>query len=100
MAQARGAWGADPTDIGASEAYGYLSQIDPNASCYPEALSLGKEMQKTVKANWDFENVKKYNDSIELQKMQIKSARDVAIAWAENQPKEIHHYRNTWIWAR
>ena len=100
LAQARGAWGSDPTDIGALEAYSYLSQIDPNASCYPEALSLGKEMQKTVKANWDFENVKKYNDSIELQKMQIKSAKDVAIAWAKNQPKEIHHYRNTWIWAR
>ena len=98
LAKARGAWGADPTEYGATEAYGYLSQIDPKASCYSEAVKLGNQIQKTVKANWDFENVKKYNDQISLEKMQIKAARDVAVAWGENQPKEIYHYDYYWIW--
>ena len=98
LALARGAWGADPTESGASIAYDYISQIDPAASCFPDAIKLGNQMQKTVKANWDFENIKKYNDQIELEKMQIQAAKEVSKAWAENQPKEIYHYDYYWIW--
>lgn len=88
LAKARGAWTADPTAAGASEAYRYLQQIDPSASCYSEAVKLGKEMAKVVKANWDFENVQKYKDSVALEKQRIEAARAIGVAWAKNQPKK------------
>ncbi len=99
--QARGAWAADPDSYGAQQAYEYLAQIDPGASCYSQAIELGKNIQKTVKANWDFENMKKYNDEVELEKQRIESARAIGVAYGENQPEEVNRYvwlNRYWYW--
>lgn len=88
LAQARGEWAADPTATGASAAYDYLVQIDPSASCYSEAVSFGKDIQKFVRADWEFENKEKYRDEVELEKKRIDAAREIGVAWANNQPKE------------
>lgn len=96
LAKAHGAWAADPTEAGASEAYGYLSQIDPSASCYPEAAAFGTQMAKTVKANWDFENKTKYQNEVELERARIEAVKQAAIAKAKSRPQTI--YRVNYIW--
>ncbi len=92
LSQAKGAWAASPDAYGAEKAYAYLSKIDPAASCYPQAIELGEKIQSTVKTNWDFENVKKYNDAVDIEKQCIESARAIGVAYGENQPQENNRY--------
>lgn len=96
LAQAEGAWAADPTSDGAAAAYAYLAQIDPSASCYDKAKTLGKKIGATVKEDYDFETKEKYRDAVALEKMRINSAREVAIAWAKSRPRTI--VRHHWWW--
>lgn len=92
LAQAKAAWAAHPDEAGAEEAHSYLTQIDPDASCYGEAMALSKSIGQTVKKNWDFENVTKYKDAVALEKQRIESARAIGVAWAKNQPKTVNRY--------
>lgn len=96
LTQAKAAFSADPTDKGAYEAFSYLSQIDPNASCYKEALAYGDKMAKDVKSQWAFNNIRKYKDELALkhklldnqaaiEKSRIESARAIGVAWAKSQ---------------
>ena len=92
LAQARGAWAANPNDLGAREAWAYLSQIDPSASCYGAAMKLGEQIQKTVKENWDFEVKEKYRDQVALEKQRIAAARDIGVAYAKNRPRVVTNF--------
>lgn len=92
LAKARGAWAADPTAEGAAEAHMYLSQIDPEASCAAEAQALSKQISQTTQKQWEFENVTKYNNAVELEKHRITAAKEVAVAWAKNRPKQVNRY--------
>lgn len=96
LAQAKAAWAAHPDEAGAEEAHSYLIQIDPDASCYKEAMELSAKISKTVKQNWDFENVTKYKDAVALEKQRIESARAIGVAWAKNQPRTV----NRFYWVR
>lgn len=105
LAQAEAAWAADPTDTGARDAYGYITQIDPASPAYARAKALSQKIEKTVKANWDFENIQKYKDQLEIEKMRqnnraanerarIEAARAVGVAWAKSRPtKVVYNYR-------
>lgn len=95
LAKAQGEWAAHPTSEGAAAAYRYLSQIDPSSSSYKAAKDLGSKMAATVKADYDFETKEKYRNAVELERERIKAARDVAVAWAKNQPKTVVHHN--WI---
>ncbi|MDE5838830.1 MAG: hypothetical protein K2H39_07235 [Paramuribaculum sp.] len=95
LAKAEGEWAANPTAAGAQAAYRYLSQIDPASSSYQAAKNLGKKMSASVKADYDFETKEKYRNAVALEQQRIKAARDVAVAWAKNQPKTIVHHN--WI---
>ena len=79
----------------AGAAYGYLSQIDPSASCYAQAKALGKKISASVKEDYDFETKEKYRNAVELEKQRIDAARQAAVAWAQNQPKTV--VKNNWI---
>lgn len=96
LAQAEGAWAADPTSKGAAEAYSYLSQIDPSAACWAKAKALGQKISATVKEDYDFETKEKYRDSVALEKQRIQAAKEVGVAWAQNQPKTV--VKNYWWW--
>ena len=93
--KARAAWGANPDQYGAEEAYGYLTQIDPQASCYKEAVAFGQKIASVVKANWDFENVTMYKDAVALEKARITAARDIGVAWGNHQQPIT--YNTTWL---
>lgn len=92
LAKARGAWAADPTAAGAAEAHKYLSQIDPEASCAGEAQALSKQISQTTQKQWEFENVTKHQDAMALEKQRINAAKEVAVAWAKSQPKQVNRY--------
>lgn len=94
--KARGAWGASPDEDGAREAYSYLTQIDPQASCYRQSVEFGQMIAKQVKANWDFENITKYKDAVEMEKAYIKAARDVGVAYGNHQQPIT--YNVGWLW--
>ena len=92
LAKARAAWAADPTANGAAEAHKYLSQIDPEAACAKDALALSKQISQTTKQQWEFENVTKYENAVELEKQRINAAKEVAVAWAKSRPKQVNRY--------
>lgn len=103
LSRAKAAFSSNPTDKGASEAFYYLNQIDPGASCYKEALAYGDKMAKEVKTQWEFENIQKYKDELSLkhklldnqasiEKSRIESARAIGVAWAKSQPTVRHYY--------
>lgn len=107
LAQARAKWAASPDADGASEAMELLAQIDPASSCGAQAAALSDEITKRVKAQWDYENIKKYEDQIALRReamqteakirqQSIEAARQVSIAYAKNQPKVV--YRLGWLY--
>lgn len=87
LAQARAAWYASPNSDGASIAGVYLSEIYPDASCYGDAVQLFKEIRKQMGEEWKFV-MKQYNDAIALERQQMNMMRDIAMAYAQNQPKE------------
>lgn len=106
LAEARAAWGADPTADGAREALGLISGIDPASPSFGAAQALTREISSTVREDWVFENVTKYKDELALrkraldnqasvEKARIESARAVAVAWAKSRPatRVYHYYR-------
>lgn len=92
LAQARAAWAAHPDEAGAEEAHSFLTQIDPAAKCHSDAKALSDKIAKVVKTNWDFENVTKYKDAVEADKRRVEAARQIGVAWAQNQPKTVNRY--------
>ncbi len=95
LAMANAAWGANPTAAGAREAYSYLVLIDPASSVYPGAQALHREIKKTVKDDYDFENREKYKDAIAIERSKIEAARAVGVAFGNHQQPTTDHYN--WI---
>lgn len=98
---ARAAWAQSQGEVGAEEAASYLRQINPAADCQEEVSKLISEITTKIKHDeertWQFQ-LRQYNDRIqqereaarnkqELMRMGIQAAKDVAIAFAQNQPK-------------
>ena len=98
---ARTAWAQSQDEVGAEKATNYLRQINPAADCQEEVSKLISEITTKIKHDeertWQFQ-LRQYNDRIqqereaarnkqELLRMGIQAAKDVAIAFAQNQPK-------------
>jgi hypothetical protein len=92
MGQAKGAWASH--DVNSTSAA--LSSIPSDSKCYQEAMALVDEVKKYVKETEkrDFEfNVQKQRDEKDVKMANIKAARDVGVAYGNNQPKEIVTYK-------
>ncbi len=101
LMEAKAMWAKSQDESVASEIVSTLGQIDPNASCYPEANALvktiGQRIQKLQDEAIAYERKMKeleLKTEADLEKQRIKAARDIAVAYAENQPK-VEYY---WIW--
>lgn len=101
LKQAKAAWAQSPDEAGAEEAVNYLQQINAAADCQDDVSKLINEITVKVKQDgekkWQLQ-LKQYNDRVrqkrinaqneyELQKMAIRAAKDVAMAFAQNQPQ-------------
>lgn len=101
MLEANNLWAANQTASGADQASSILYNIDPSSSCYAEANALVNKMAKRVKEidqrEWDFK-LKQQQDETQITKDRIKAARDIGVAYGNNQPKTIttYNYRSWW----
>ena len=87
LAQARAAWYASPNSDGASIAGVYLSEIYPDAACYPDAQQLYQEICEQIGEEMRF-MLQQYNDAISIERQRLDIMRDIAIEYAKNQPNE------------
>lgn len=94
LAEAQGVWNAGHDREAADKAGAILAGINPQCSSYAKAQKLFKEIGERVKEldsrEWALE-LKKQQDEIDLQKATIQAARDVAVAYAENQPQPVYN---------
>lgn len=76
------------------EALRSLSAIDPSSLCNTEAQNLIKQAAKNVDAEekklWDFE-LKKYNDSIAMEKYRINAVRDIVVNYYNSKPNTVSY---------
>lgn len=85
LQEARNLWAAGQDQTTARYVVSLLNNIDPKSPCMAEVNELVKEMKKQVRSDIDFETREKYHDSIELQKMAIRSMEKVGVAYGNNQ---------------
>jgi hypothetical protein len=102
LLEASNVWSTNQDYYGAEQASGFLSKIDPNSSCYSEAKVLNDKIAQRIKEidqrDWAFQ-LKQQQDDVDIRKAEIKSARDIGVAYGENQPKTITTYKiSSWWW--
>ena len=86
--QARSIWMKSPDADGANEIATILTQIDPDAACYGEAMAIYKEVKEKIKDDWNFEMRQKYNDAISIERDKIEAARAVGVAYGNGQKEQ------------
>ena len=87
--KARAMWAANPTQEGGLAVAAILSTVDPDAKCYKDAMNLLSQVAKVVKTDVDYETKKKYEDSVEVEKLRIQAISDIGKAYAANRPVNI-----------
>lgn len=77
-----------------SGALAWLGRIDPESGCSQQAKNLMNQMAKKVdadeKRDWDF-MMKKYDDSVELEKYRIEAIRDILSAYFKSKPQTVNY---------
>lgn len=110
LRQAQAIWANNPSKQGADEATKLISQINFAASCQSEVptllSSISQKMNEIDRREWEHQmqryrdsveqekrnweqSVREYEDRVQTQRMYIKACRDVAVTYAQNQPKVI-----------
>lgn len=88
LAQAKSVWSAGLDYDAAQKAAEILGQINPQSRAYPEAIELSNTIATRIRdldqREWDFV-LKQQQDDVDLQKAAIKAARDIGVAYGENQ---------------
>lgn len=94
LAKARSIWSAGMNRDAAMEAAEYLSEILPDAKCYPQAQELLKEIKSRVKDDIDFDRqlLKWEQDN---KAAIIQSWRDIGVAYGNHQ--QAVTYSPAWI---
>ena len=91
--QAKAAWAANPNSEGAEKVAQILMKAPAGSSFSEEINNLIIKIETDVKSidqrEWNLKVQQLNNEHIERMD-QIKAARDVAISWAENQPKVLN----------
>ncbi len=119
FSQAKAKWAKSPNAEGAEEVYPLVAAISPSASCYPKVRPFLNQIQSKLVADekraWEFK-MKQYDDQVakekrefearveqdkreaEIRKQNIEAARQVAVEYARNQPKEVYYYNTILLW--
>lgn len=99
LAKAKLLWSGQQNQIKAEEVIEILSEINSNANCFNDASNFAKQISNKLKADEKAKvelALKKYNDKIALEKLQINAYKEIAVEYAKNQPKIITY--NNIIW--
>ncbi len=89
---AKATWASTQNAEGAQKVAQILGGIDPEAACIPEVNVFVEEVKAKVleieKRDWDFK-MKVFDTAVELEKQRIEAARQIGIAFGENQPEQV-----------
>ena len=93
MNEANNVWATNQDYSGAERTSEILNKIDPSSSCYKDAVALSDKIAKRIKEidqrEWNF-MLKQQQDSVDIEKATIKAARDIGVAYGENQPEVVY----------
>lgn len=95
LAKARAIWNAGQDSYAAAEAGEYLAEILPDATCYPDAVSLSNEIKARVKSDIDYyrkREEKQEERAYQVDMAKIKAWKEVGVAYGNNQ-KSVYYYR-------
>ena len=96
-------WTANQDGYGADRAGECLNKIDPMSKCYNDAFSLSERIAKRVyeldKREWQF-MLKRWQDVVDIEKLRIKAARDIGVAYGNHQPRNIYNIQVIRSWWR
>lgn len=96
MLQATNFWTANQDSYGADQAGVCLNKIDPMSICYNDAFALSERIAKRIfeldKREWQF-MLKRWQDVVDIEKLRIKAARDIGVAYGNHQPRYIYDIR-------
>ena len=99
LAKAQNAWNAGQDSRAADEAAGYLANIEPTATCFDKANALSKSIAKRIleldKRECNFK-LKQQQDEVDVRKATISAARDVGVAYGNNQPQNVTYNVRGW----
>lgn len=94
LTKAKSVWAANQDLNSANEVSQIVSEINPNASCYPEITklinSVGTRVLQLDNREWSFK-LKQYNNEVELQKANTQAIRDIGVAFGNHQPKTVYN---------
>ncbi len=92
LTRAQAIWGARTDSEAAIEAANLLAQIDPESNSYAAAGELMREIKAKAEKNtpWDI-GLKVYEDNVSLEKQRIDAAKEVAIAYGQNQQQQTNY---------
>ncbi len=95
LAEAQSIWVANQNIDAANEAGAILSTIDPQANCFSEVKSLFSKIADRVKElsdrSWNYQL-----KVLDLNKRAIDAARDVGVAYGNNQPQNVTYNTRGW----
>ena len=95
LSAAKSAWAGK--DLSGVERH--LAKITPDMGCYDEAQQLVATVTAAVEAEggsaWSFK-MKKYDDSIDIQKMKIQAGKEIAQSWAYRGAAQ--HFDWAWLY--
>jgi len=96
-------WTANQNSYGADMAGECLNKIDPMSKCYKDAYALSERIAKRIyeldKREWRFA-LKQWQDVVDIEKLRIKAARDIGVAYGNNQPRNIYNVQLIRGWWR
>jgi len=101
LTQANTLWSANRDVYTANQVSEILSTIDPQANCFKDVKLLSAKIEARVKEldnrEWKLA-LKIQQDDVDIQKANIKAARDIGVAYGNNQPKTITTYNISGWW--
>jgi len=103
LGKAKGAWANRDARLASS----YLSQVSNDSKCAGEASQLFSDISSKLDADekkeWDLAYEKynrtqsyKENQGFELKNAEINAAREIGVAYGNNQPKEVTYHTRSW----
>jgi hypothetical protein len=94
LSKAKSLWSASQDVAGANAVAEELSNIIPGASCIPEVNKfiavVSKRVQELDKREWNFK-LKQQQDGVDIRKAEIRAARDIGVAYGNNQPRTVYN---------
>lgn len=99
LARAKSVWAAGQNVDAASQLTDILSNISPNAACFPEVKkfteAVGKRIYALDKREWNFQ-LKVQQDDVDIQKATIRAVRDIGVAYGNHQQPVVYNIKTWW----